>query len=224
MSVICDTTIRQRLHRGQLIASYPEWMAEVHPDGRPVHVGPASLDLHVGRTFRQMTPMFAFDNGELVAPQYDVISYALLKSGEVDDVVWEAERDVAPGDHLTIMPGEFWLAETAERVLLPDDLAAQVSARSTYGRMGLQVCGDAGFIDPGFGDKTPEQVEATGHRGTTITLELHNCGARPIRIEPGERICQLIIWRLDRPAEQPYGSKAGSQYQTQQGPTAPGGR
>lgn len=222
MSVICDTTIRQRLHRGQLIASYPEWMAEVHPDGRPVHVGPASLDLHVGRTFRQMKPAALSSPGAVY--DCEVISYHALKAGQTTRPVWLPERDVAPGDSLVIMPGEFWLAETAERVLLPDDLAAQVSARSTYGRMGLQVCGDAGFIDPGFGDKTPEQVEATGHRGTTITLELHNCGARPIRIKPGERICQLIIWRLDRPAEQPYGSKAGSQYQTQRGPTAPGGR
>lgn len=222
MSVICDRTIRQRLHRYQLIASYPEWMAEVHPDGRPVHVGPASLDLHVGRTFRQMKPAALSSPGAVY--ECEVISYRALKTGQTTRPVWLPERDVAPGDHLVIMPGEFWLAETAERVLLPDDLAAQVSARSTYGRMGLQVCGDAGFIDPGFGDKTAAEVEATGHRGTTITLELHNCGARPIRIEPGERICQLIIWRLDRPAEQPYGSKAGSQYQTQQGPTAPGGR
>lgn len=221
MSVLSDVTIRRLLHSGWLIKGYPEWMAEVHGE-RPVHVGPASLDLHLGRTIRRMKPAALSSIGAVY--ECEEIEYATVKRGATPRPVWNDEEDVAPGTSMIIMPGEFILAETAERVALPAHVAGQVASRSSYGRMGLQVCGDAGFIDPGFGDKTPEQVEATGHRGTTITLELHNCGARPIRIEPGERICQLIIWRLDRPAEQPYGSKAGSQYQTQRGPTAPGGR
>lgn len=221
MSVLSDTTIRRLLHNDWLIAGYPEWMGEVH-DARPVHVGPASLDLHLGREIMRMKPAALSSLGAVY--ECEVVEYATVKRGATPRPLWRGVEDVAPGTSFIIMPGEFILAETAERVRLPPHVAGQVASRSSYGRMGLQVCGDAGFIDPGFGDKSAEEVEATGHRGTTITLELHNAGVRPIRLEPGERVCQLIIWRLDRPAEQPYGSKPGSQYQTQAGPTPSGGR
>lgn len=221
MSVLSDVTIRRLLFNGWLIKGYPEWMAEVHGE-RPVHVGPASLDLHLGRTIRRMKPAALSSIGAVY--ECEVIEYATVKRGATPRPVWKGEEDVAPGTSMIIMPGEFILAETAERVALPAHVAGQVASRSSYGRMGLQVCGDAGFIDPGFGDKTAEEVAATGHLGTTITLELHNAGVRPIRLYPGERICQLVLWRLDRDAERPYGANPSSQYQTQRGPTATGNR
>ncbi|GAA0607874.1 hypothetical protein GCM10010174_26380 [Kutzneria viridogrisea] len=103
-------------------------------------------------------------------------------------------------------PGEFVLGSTYERVSLPDDLAGRLEGKSSLGRLGLLTHSTAGFIDPGF----------TGH----ITLELSNVSNLPIKLWPGMKIGQLCLFRLESPAEYPYGSaRAGSRYQGQRGPT-----
>jgi len=103
-------------------------------------------------------------------------------------------------------PGEFVLGATFERVSLPDDLAGRLEGKSSLGRLGLLTHSTAGFIDPGF----------EGH----ITLELSNVSNLPITLWPGMKIGQLCLFRLESPAEHPYGSKqAGSRYQGQRGPT-----
>ena len=103
-------------------------------------------------------------------------------------------------------PGEFVLGATFERVSLPDDLAGRLEGKSSLGRLGLLTHSTAGFIDPGF----------EGH----ITLELSNVSNLPITLWPGMKIGQLCLFRLESPAEHPYGSaQAGSRYQGQRGPT-----
>ena len=103
-------------------------------------------------------------------------------------------------------PGEFVLASTYELVTLPDDVAARLEGKSSLGRLGLLTHSTAGFIDPGF----------SGH----VTLELSNVATLPIKLWPGMKIGQLCFFRLSSPAEQPYGTIAGSRYQGQRGPTA----
>lgn len=111
--------------------------------------------------------------------------------------LWRAEE-------YDMYPGEFMLATTVETVSLPNNLAAQVSGKSSLMRLGLQVCSDAGYIDPGFKGQ--------------ITLELKNLGHEVIRLVPGQLVCQLVFTLMSSPAEFPYGS-AGlkSHYQNQQG-------
>ena len=53
-----------------------------------------------------------------------------------------------------------------------------------------------------------------------MTLELSNVATLPIKLWPGMKIGQLCFFRLSSPAEQPYGTLAGSRYQGQRGPTA----
>lgn len=109
---------------------------------------------------------------------------------------WVEEWDMSPG--------EFMLATTVETVSLPNNLAAQVSGKSSLMRKGLQVCNDAGYIDPGFKGQ--------------ITLELKNLGHEVIRLVPGQLICQLVFTLMSSPAEFPYGSSGlKSHYQNQQG-------
>lgn len=104
-------------------------------------------------------------------------------------------------------PGEFVLGSTHERVVLPHDLVARLEGKSSLGRLGLLIHSTAGFVDPGF----------DGH----LTLELSNVATLPIAIYPGMKIGQLAFFRLDQPAERPYGSdELGSKYQGQRGPTA----
>ena len=76
----------------------------------------------------------------------------------------------------------------------------------SLGRLGLLTHSTAGFIDPGF----------SGH----VTLELSNVATLPIKLWPGMKIGQLCLFRLELPAEHPYGSAVyGSRYQGQRGPT-----
>lgn len=103
-------------------------------------------------------------------------------------------------------PGEFVLASTYEVITLPDDVAGRLEGKSSLGRLGLLTHSTAGFIDPGF----------SGH----VTLELSNVATLPIKLWPGMKIGQLCLFRLESPAEHPYGSEVyGSRYQGQRGPT-----
>lgn len=104
---------------------------------------------------------------------------------------------------------DFILATTKERVEIPDDLVAHVLGRSSLGRLGISVHQTAGYIDPGFEGQ--------------ITLELSNHGPAPVRLEPGQRICQIVFEELSSPALEPYGHE-DSQYQNQSGATPSGMR
>jgi len=113
----------------------------------------------------------------------------------------------AGAEPFVLHPGEFVLGSTLELVTLPDDLAGRLEGKSSLGRLGLLTHSTAGFIDPGF----------TGH----VTLELSNVANLPIKLWPGMKVGQLCLFRLESPAEHPYGSAVyGSRYQGQRGPTA----
>ena len=121
-----------------------------------------------------------------------------------DDLTSMIETD---GEEAFVLhPGEFVLGSTFELVGVPDNLAGRLEGKSSLGRLGLLTHSTAGFIDPGF----------SGH----ITLELSNVSNLPIMLWPGMKIGQLCLFRLESPAEHPYGSQqAGSHYQGQRGPT-----
>lgn len=99
-----------------------------------------------------------------------------------------------------LMPRQFVLATTMEYFKLPDNLTAFVEGRSSVGRMGLFIQ-NAGWVDPGFEGE--------------ITLELFNASDKPILLETGERVGQLVFAELDQHAEKPYNGK----YQKQTGAT-----
>ncbi len=120
----------------------------------------------------------------------------------------ELTREVAVvgNDPFILHPGEFVLGSTYEVITLPDDIAGRLEGKSSLGRLGLLTHSTAGFIDPGF----------SGH----VTLELSNVATLPIKLWPGMKIGQLCLFRLESPAEHPYGSAVyGSRYQGQRGPT-----
>ena len=120
----------------------------------------------------------------------------------------ELTREVAVEGHdpFILHPGEFVLGSTYEVISLPDDIAGRLEGKSSLGRLGLLTHSTAGFIDPGF----------SGH----VTLELSNVATLPIKLWPGMKIGQLCLFRLESPAEHPYGSAVyGSRYQGQRGPT-----
>jgi dCTP deaminase len=106
-----------------------------------------------------------------------------------------------------LLPGEFILASTQERIHVPADLVARVEGKSSWARRGILVHVSAGYIDPGF-------------QGN-VTLEIANLhSAKSAHLYPGDRIAQIAFEDLDRPASMPYGTDGlGSHYQGQAGVT-----
>lgn len=114
-----------------------------------------------------------------------------------------AGYDVRIDKGRTLRPGEFCLASTAERFVIPIDVLAKVADKSTWARRGLAVQNT--IIEPGWNG--------------WLTLELTNHGENILRIEDGSPVAQIIFHLLAEPTEQPYGN---SKYQNQKrGPQGP---
>lgn len=108
-------------------------------------------------------------------------------------------------NHYLLKPHEFLLGQTLEKVHIPSYLCARIDGKSTYGRQGLLVHVTAGFIDSGF-------------KGN-ITLEFFNLSDRPIMLNAGDRIAQIIFEYVDTSVERMYGSEGlCSHYQGQEKP------
>lgn len=88
-----------------------------------------------------------------------------------------------PRNHpiIVLRPGERILAHTHEFVgVRPSGGACEVKSRSSWGRNGVAVCFDAGWVDPGYINR--------------ITLEIYNLNRHESVVLPvGERIGQLIF-------------------------------
>lgn len=148
--------------------------------------GPCSVDLRLGFSFAK------YDLNKNEEHPLRFVDFDNLDN--LKYIEWITEKPVM------IMPGEFMLATTIEKVNCPDDVAAYVEGRSSIGRLGLQVQ-NAGFIDPGFKGE--------------ITLELANQSRVPIKVIPGMRICQVVFMMLTESSMNPYDGK----YMNQSGAT-----
>lgn len=129
-------------------------------------IGGASVDLRLGFTF--LLPRRA--NIPAIDP--------LQRGSSVGTKNYQERITLVRGKKLYLLPGEFVLGATLEYVALPNDLAAHVTSRSSWGRAGL-VIATAISVAPGF-------------RGV-ITLELANLGVVPLVLRPVMRIAQIIF-------------------------------
>ena len=115
--ILTDRGIRERFAKGDLV---------IEPiDDK--QVGPASVDLRLGRMF--LTPKPTREGIFTMSEQAD----------------YEAVED----DYFIVPTRGFVLATTHERIALPNDLTAFVEGRSSVGRLGLFIQ-NAGWVDPGF--------------------------------------------------------------------------
>lgn len=193
MPILSDRDIRARLAKGDLV---------VTPVDLDSQLGPASIDLRLGNRFR----VFKHSDHALIDPlNYDdkKISERITDGVKVEEN--EYTRLYVKDQPFILHPGEFILASLHEYVEIPKDLIGRLEGRSSLGRIGLLVHSTAGFIDPGY-------------KGN-LTLELANVGKLPIKIYPGQRICQLAVEQMLSPAEVGYGDRKGSKYFKEQGAT-----
>lgn len=107
------------------------------------------------------------------------------------------KRYVSLGDHISVHPHQFVLAETFEYIRLPYDIMAYVVGRSGWGRLGLIVATAIG-VHPGFAG--------------CLVLELRNLGETPLCLYPGQSIAQLFFHsvQISKDREDGIGQYSGS--------------
>ena len=176
MSVFSNKQINEAIESGHIVCT--PFKAE--------HVSHASLDVTLGyyyyRTERdQDHPVYnPFD-------EEDVVRYFEGALSAVPHKQWCEANGIkplkgVPADHpiIPIRPGERILAHTHEFFGIKPPGACEVKSRSSWGRNGVAVCFDAGWIDPGYINR--------------LTLEIYNLNQSEIMLLPvGERIAQIVF-------------------------------
>ncbi len=93
----------------------------------------------------------------------------------------DAGLDLYASEPAHIGPGERWQIGTGIAVEIPDGHAGLVLPRSGLARKhGISVVNSPGLID-------------SGYRGEVKVLLLNNDPAEGFRVEPGDRIAQLVV-------------------------------
>ena len=144
----------------------------------PKLVQPNSVDIRLGKHFVWYRP------GTAVIDPY-------IRESVTADV------EETSADFFVLNPGQFVLAETLERIELPDNIVATIEGKSSIARLGVTLHQTGGWIDAGF-------------RGT-ITLEMANVNTRPVKVYAGMPIGQLVFYTTER-AENPYNKKKDAKY------------
>lgn len=121
------------------------------------HIGPASIDLHLGDEIRVM------GDGPEPVPVTD----------EADYQASTTVRSLAT-PHV-LQPGETILGITRERIRLPGDIAGWLEGRSRFARLGLMIHVTAGFIAPGVDSRQVLEMSNVAHRPLVIHAGVRLC-------------------------------------------------
>ncbi len=150
------------------------------------HVSHASLDVTLGyfyyRTERSgAKPAYnPFDERDV--RRYFAGPFKAIPHREWCDKNGVALLEGIPADHpvIPLQPGERILAHTHEFFGIRPPGACDIKSRSSWGRNGVAVCFDAGWVDPGYINR--------------LTLEIFNLNQHETVLLPvGERIAQAIF-------------------------------
>ena len=99
----------------------------------------------------------------------------------------DAGYDLHAAERATIAPGERASVGTGIALAIPDGHAGLVVPRSGLAaRHGISVVNGPGLID-------------SGYRGEVRVLLLNTDREQPFEVEPGDRIAQLVILRVESP-------------------------
>lgn len=151
------------------------------------HVSEASLDFTLGHYFYKQE----FSEDSRVYNPFDQGEVERYFKGPLKAMPhkqWCKENGYSlfaniPEDHpiIVLRPGERILAHTHEFIgIRAHGGACEVKSRSSWGRNGVAVCFDAGWVDPGYINR--------------LTLEVYNLNQHESVVLPvGERIGQLIF-------------------------------
>jgi dCTP deaminase len=116
------------------------------------------------------------------------------------------------GGGVVLEPEEFYLLLSREKVRVPPELAAEMTAYDpTNGELRAHY---AGFFDPGFGH-APSTVDNPAPSGSQAALEVRAHDV-PFMIADGQRVCRLSFERMVETPDSLYGA-TDSHYQFQTG-------
>ncbi len=150
------------LGKDELLKLIGNGILRIEPFGKE-QVGPASIDLHLGDSFR------VFEKTRDVFQVREDADYKQLTRAV------KVERNSS----FLIMPNELVQGITEETLTLPETLSGRIEGRSRFARLGLLIHLSSGFIQPG----------STGK----VVLEILNVSPLPLALHPGTAICQVII-------------------------------
>jgi len=179
--ILSDQDIKKVIKEGLLVFK---------PSLSKDQIGPASIDLKLGATFK-------FFN----SPRKSLLD---IKQ-KIDFDAYMLTEVLKPSEPFILHPNHFVVAATKEYVKVPDNMILRVEGKSTLARMGILVH-TAGFVDPGFEG--------------TLTLEISNQSNLPVALYPEMYICQIAVEYLSSPAQVPYQKRRKSLYSKARGPLA----
>lgn len=187
MSVYSNVEIKQAIADGIIVCT--------PLDER--NISEASLDFTLGHYFYKQE----YDERSRVYNPFDEADVARYFKGPLeamphqewcDRYGFKTFKNIPPEHPIIVLkPGERILAHTHEFIgIRANGGAAEVKSRSSWGRNGVAVCFDAGWIDPGYINR--------------ITLEIYNLNEHESVVLPvGERFGQLIFHKTG-PVEGDY--------------------
>lgn len=176
MGVYSNTQIRAAIDDGHIVCV----------PFNPKHVAEASLDVTLGYYYYRIERMNErtiynpFDREDV--ERYFDGPYKAMPHGEWCKLNGFKPQNNIPLDHpvISLKPGERILAHTHEFFGINAPGACEVRSRSSWGRNGVAVCFDAGWIEPGYKNR--------------LTLEVYNLNQRETVLLPvGERFAQIIF-------------------------------
>lgn len=176
MAVYSNIQIRKAIDEGHIVCV----------PYNPKHVSQASLDVTLGYYYyrieraNERTIYNPFDKDDV--ERYFDGPYKAISHKEWCDLNGHKPLLAIPDDHpvISLKPGERILAHTHEFFGILPPGTPELKSRSSWGRNGIAVCFDAGWIDPGYINR--------------LTLEIYNLNHRETVVLPvGERIAQAIF-------------------------------
>lgn len=120
--ILSDRDIKSYLEQGKITIT----------PFRPECVQPASVDLHLDRTF-------------LI---FDTVNHSIIDVKQPADKLMR-RIVIADDQSFIIHPGEFALGATFEEVGVGDDVVGRLEGKSSLGRLGIIIHATAGYLDPG---------------------------------------------------------------------------
>ncbi len=192
--VYSNAQLREAIEGGQII-QYP---------AAPELINASSIDVRLGHQFYKTD---VNNNGGIFNPfdEEDVKRYfgdyleaqPLKDLGKVRELIGEeALKNIDPDQPVILMrPHERILAHTHEFIGIRDTGTTSMQAKSTTGRIGVVVCKDAGWGDPGYINRW--------------TMEIQNDNDEYVPLQVGMRIAQIAFYHTGL-VESDYSTLSGN--------------
>lgn len=160
MTVLSETEIIRLIRTKQLVFT---------PELDRFQIRPHSVDLRLGFTMMVPKAWHMTVRGREAIP---LVMYSEKSQNNMDVV------ELEEGQFFEILPGEFILASTLEKIKMPKKYTAVLYPRSSLVRKGLAMSA-TGFVHAGW-------------EGVLI-FSLQNMTSQSVRVYPGERFCHMLF-------------------------------